>query len=225
MGHLAHGPANRRRRVLETAAPLFVCEPSGASRGGVIVVHDMLGLTHDAEAACRHLARDGWLTVAPFLFHSRGGPTFGLSSLAAARAELGRRSPGELGADLAAAASYLAGRGCGDVAVAGFGAGGYLVVYGQASGPVPPFSIARLNIASTFITRPSIAHYTRTRKQLLDRAADVFAGLADGSLTSRVHAVYPLAEAAQAHQELESRRAIGKIILLPGQGQGQGKGR
>jgi NADPH2:quinone reductase len=108
---------------------------------------------------------------------------------------------------------------------ASLGAGGYLVVYGQASGPVPPFSIARLNIASTFITRPSIAHYTRTRKQLLDRAADVFAGLADGSLTSRVHAVYPLAEAAQAHQELESRRAIGKIILLPEQGQGQGKGR
>lgn len=102
---------------------------------------------------------------------------------------------------------------------ASLGAGGYLIVYGQASGPVPPFSIARLNIASTFITRPSIAHYTRTRKQLLDRAADVFAGLADGSLTSRVHAVYPLAEAARAHQELEGRHAIGKILLRPGEGE------
>ncbi|HEY6496915.1 MAG TPA: dienelactone hydrolase family protein [Trebonia sp.] len=121
--------------MLETAAPLFVCEPSGASRGGVIVVHDMLGLTHDAEAACRHLARDGWLTVAPFLYHSRGGPTFGLSSLAAARAELGRRSPGELGADLTAAASYLARRGCGDLAVVGFGTGGCLAASAASSVP------------------------------------------------------------------------------------------
>ncbi len=74
--------------MLETAAPLFVCEPSGAARSGVIVVHDVLGLTHDAEAAGRHLARAGWLSVAPFLFHEHGGPTFGLSALAAARAEL-----------------------------------------------------------------------------------------------------------------------------------------
>ena len=133
MGHLAHGPANRRRRVLETAAPLFVCEPSDAARGGVIVVHDVLGLTHDAEAACRRLARAGWLSVAPFLFHERGGPTFGLSSLATARAELGRRSLGDLGADLTAAASYLAGRGCGDVAVAGFGTGGYLAASAASS--------------------------------------------------------------------------------------------
>jgi dienelactone hydrolase len=135
MGHLAHGPANRRRRVLETAAPLFVCEPSDATRGGVIVVHDVLGLTHDAEAACRHLARAGWLSVAPFLFHSHGGPTFGLSALAAARAELGRRSLSDLGADLTAAASYLAGRGCGDVAVAGFGTGGYLAASAASSVP------------------------------------------------------------------------------------------
>jgi dienelactone hydrolase len=135
MGHLAHGPANRRRRVLETAAPLFVCEPSAAARGGVIVVHDVLGLTHDAEAACRHLARAGWLSVAPFLFHSRGGPTFSLSSLAAARAELGRRSLSDLGADLTAAGSYLAGRGCVDVAVAGFGTGGYLAASAASSVP------------------------------------------------------------------------------------------
>lgn len=135
MGHLAHGPANRRRRVLETAAPLFVCEPSDATRGGVIVVHDVLGLTHDAEAAGRHLARAGWLSVAPFLFHEHGGPTFGLSALAAARAELGRRSLSDLGADLTAAASYLAGRGCGDVAVAGFGTGGYLAASAASSVP------------------------------------------------------------------------------------------
>jgi dienelactone hydrolase len=89
MGHLAHGPANRRRRVLETAAPLFVCEPSEAPRGGVIVVHDVLGLTHDAEAACRRLARGGWLAVAPFLYHQHGGPAvvgFGIGGYLSASA-------------------------------------------------------------------------------------------------------------------------------------------
>jgi carboxymethylenebutenolidase len=135
MGHLAHGPANRRRHVLDTAAPLFVCEPFDAARGGAILVHDVLGLTHDAEAACRYLAWDGWLTVAPFLLHEHGGPTFGLSSLPAARAELGRLSLSDLGADLTAAASYLAGRGCGDLAVVGFGTGGYLAASAASSVP------------------------------------------------------------------------------------------
>lgn len=135
MGHLAHGPANRRRRVLETAAPVFVCEPTGQPRGGAIVVHDVLGLTHDAEAACRRLARGAWLTVAPFLYHQHGGPAFGLSSLAQARAELGRLSLSGLDADLAAAASYLARRGCGRFAVVGFGTGGYLAVRAARSVP------------------------------------------------------------------------------------------
>jgi hypothetical protein len=67
----------------------------------VIVVHDVLGLTQDAEAAGRHLAREGWFTVAPFLFHEHG-PTFWLSALAAARAELGRLSLSDLAADLTA---------------------------------------------------------------------------------------------------------------------------
>lgn len=135
MGHLAHGPANRRRRVLETAAPLFVREPGRAPRGGVIVIHDVLGLTHDAEAACRALARNGWLAVAPFLYHEHGGPAFPLSSLADARAELVRLSLPGLEADLAAAASYLTARGCGGVAVAGFGTGGYLAARFASSVP------------------------------------------------------------------------------------------
>ena len=174
MGHLAHGPANRRRRVLETAAPLFVCEPSGAARGGVIVVHDVLGLTHDAEAACRRLARAGWLSVAPFLFHEHGGPTFGLSSLATARAELGRRSLGDLGADLTAAASYLAGRGCGDVVVAGFGTGGYLAASAASS---VPGMIAAVTIGAVEgdtlwpDARPLAEHVSKSSVPLLDLPA------------------------------------------------------
>lgn len=124
--HLAHGPANRRRRVLETAAPLFVCEPWEAARGGVIVVHDVLGLTSDAEAACRRLAREGWLSIAPFLYHEHGAPVFSVASVAAARAELRRLPLTTLCADLAAAASYLVSRGCGEPTVIGFGSGGYL---------------------------------------------------------------------------------------------------
>lgn len=92
---------------------------------------------------------------------------------------------------------------------------GYLILYGQASGPVPPFDVARLNIGSYFLTRPSIAHYTRTRDQLLARAADVFGALADGTLRSRIHAVYPLERAADAHRVLEGREVIGKVILRP----------
>ena len=92
---------------------------------------------------------------------------------------------------------------------------GYLILYGQASGPVPPFDVARLNTGSYFLTRPSIAHYTRTRDQLLARAADVFGALAGGTLRSRIHAVCPLERAADAHRVLEGREVIGKVILRP----------
>lgn len=120
-GHLAHGPANRGKRVLETAAPLFVCEPDQVPRGGLVVVHGLFGLTHAVEAACRRLAADGWLTAAPFLYHSHGGPVFG--EAARARAELSGLSLADLGGDVAAALAYLAGRGCLEAAVIGLGTG------------------------------------------------------------------------------------------------------
>jgi carboxymethylenebutenolidase len=109
-GHLAHGPANRGRRRNDTAAPLFVCEPRTSPRGGVVVVHDLFGLTPDAEAAARRLAADGWLAVAPFLYHGHGGPVF--RDRPAARAEWASLSLADLDGDIAAAESYLAERGC-----------------------------------------------------------------------------------------------------------------
>jgi hypothetical protein len=126
-GHLAHGPANRGRRVPDTAAPLFVCEPRTAPRGGVVMVHGIFGLTHEVEAACRRLAGNGWLTVAPFLYHRHGGPVFGESaaSVADARAELSGLSLKDLGGDVAAAVCYLAGRGCPQSAIIGLGTGRY----------------------------------------------------------------------------------------------------
>ena len=124
-GHLAHGPANRGRRVLDAAAPLFVREPAGEPRGGAVVVHGLAGLTHEVEAACRELAAHGWLAVAPFLYHGHGGPAFGSGpgEEARARAELAGLSPGTLAADVSAAVGYLSGRGCPEVTLIGFGTG------------------------------------------------------------------------------------------------------
>jgi NADPH:quinone reductase len=94
---------------------------------------------------------------------------------------------------------------------------GYLVLYGAASGPVPPFDLQRLNPAgSLFVTRPTLAHYLATREELLWRAGDVFGWIGDGRLSVRIGGSYPLEAAAQAHDDLSSRRTTGKLLLLPG---------
>lgn len=93
---------------------------------------------------------------------------------------------------------------------------GMLALFGAASGPVPPFDLQRLNAAgSLFVTRPTLAHYTRDRAELLWRAGDVLEAIAEGALAIRVGATYPLAEAAQAHRDLEGRKTTGSIVLLP----------
>ncbi|MDX1650091.1 MAG: quinone oxidoreductase, partial [Myxococcota bacterium] len=84
---------------------------------------------------------------------------------------------------------------------------GLLALFGQSSGPVPPFDLQRLNAGgSLFVTRPSLAHYTATREELKARAGAVFTRIRDGRLRVRVGARYPLAEAAEAHRALEGRR-------------------
>jgi NADPH2:quinone reductase len=93
---------------------------------------------------------------------------------------------------------------------------GMLVLYGQSSGAVPPFDAQVLSAkGSLFLTRPTLAHYTASREELLSRAKDVFAWIADGSLKIRIGATFPLAEAARAHEELQGRRTTGKVLLLP----------
>ncbi|MGW0020153.1 quinone oxidoreductase family protein [Rhodococcus sp. NPDC003382] len=93
---------------------------------------------------------------------------------------------------------------------------GTLALFGAASGPVPPFDPQRLNPAgSLFLTRPTLVHYTRDRQELLWRSGDVFAAIAAGDLKIRVGARYPLAEAAQAHRDLEGRKTTGSIVLAP----------
>ena len=93
---------------------------------------------------------------------------------------------------------------------------GMLVLFGAASGPVPPVDPQRLNAGgSLFLTRPTIGHYLRDAAERRWRSGEVFAAAADGSLKVRIGARYPLVQAAQAHRDLEGRRTTGKVILVP----------
>ncbi len=93
---------------------------------------------------------------------------------------------------------------------------GYMALYGASSGPVPPVDPSLLmNKGSLYLTRPTIGHYNPTREALLKRAGEVFDWIKSGELKLRVEHTYPLAEAAQAHRDLEARRTTGKVVLIP----------
>ena len=92
---------------------------------------------------------------------------------------------------------------------------GYLALYGQSSGPVPPLDPARLAKKGTFLTRPSLAHYTLTREELLWRAGEIFDALQSKALKVRIDRELPLREAAEAHRLLEGRKTTGKLLLIP----------
>ena len=91
---------------------------------------------------------------------------------------------------------------------------GMMVTFGNASGPVDPFSPLVLNQkGSLYLTRPSLGNYTATREELLWRATDVLGWLRDGHLKLQIHATYPLREAGRAQADLESRKTTGKLLL------------
>ncbi len=91
---------------------------------------------------------------------------------------------------------------------------GTMVLFGQSSGPVPPFDPNILNgKGSLYLTRPSLAHYIASDQELQWRAGDVLNGIASGSLRLRIDRTYPLADAAEAHRDLESRKTAGKLLL------------
>ena len=93
---------------------------------------------------------------------------------------------------------------------------GMMVLCGQSSGPVEPFDPQLLNAkGSLFVTRPTLAHYTATRAELLERAGEVLRWVAEGALEVRIGGDFPLAQAADAHRELEARRTTGKVLLIP----------
>jgi NADPH2:quinone reductase len=93
---------------------------------------------------------------------------------------------------------------------------GILVLFGGSSGAVPPFDLIRLStLGSLYVTRPTLKDYIATRGDLMARAADVFGAVAAGTLKLRLEHTYPLADAAQAHRDIESRKTTGKLILIP----------
>ncbi len=93
---------------------------------------------------------------------------------------------------------------------------GMLALFGFSSGPVAPFDPAVLGAkGSLFLTRPGLNQYIATREELVGRARDLFAWLAAGKLKITVDRVFRLAEAADAHRALESRRTAGKLLLVP----------
>ena len=93
---------------------------------------------------------------------------------------------------------------------------GTLALFGQSSGSVPAFDPAILAKGSLFLTRPGLPHYLLTREELLWRAGEVLDAIDAGKLRLRIDRTYPLADAAAAHRDLESRKTAGKLLLAIG---------
>jgi len=92
---------------------------------------------------------------------------------------------------------------------------GYMVLYGNASGPVPPVQVSVLNSKSLFLTRPTLVSYTATRDELLQRAGDVLGWVKSGKLKLHIHGKFALKDAPEAHRQLENRLTTGKLLLIP----------
>ncbi|MEO8869346.1 MAG: quinone oxidoreductase, partial [Granulicella sp.] len=93
---------------------------------------------------------------------------------------------------------------------------GMMVLFGGSSGAVPPFDLIKLStMGSLFVTRPTLKDYIASRRDLQIRAGEVLRWVMEGNLKLRLEHTYPLAEAAQAHRDLEGRKTTGKLLLLP----------
>ena len=93
---------------------------------------------------------------------------------------------------------------------------GMLVLYGMSSGAVPPVDPAKLSEkGSLYMARTTLAHFTATREELLARSSALFALISEGKLKLLIAKKYPLAEAPEAHRDLESRKISGKLLLVP----------
>lgn len=93
---------------------------------------------------------------------------------------------------------------------------GLLALFGQSSGPVPPFDLGRLaRGGSLYVTRPTLGSYIATREELERRCGELFRWVIEGDLSVRIGATYPLGDAAAAHDALEGRATTGKVLLLP----------
>jgi NADPH2:quinone reductase len=93
---------------------------------------------------------------------------------------------------------------------------GMMVLFGGSSGAVPPFDLVTLSQkGSLYVTRPSVLNYIATRPELVTRSDALFGMMTSGKLKLRIEHTYPLAEAQQAHRDLEGRKTTGKLLLIP----------
>lgn len=103
-----------------------------------------------------------------------------------------------------------------DKSLASLARRGMLALYGASSGPVPPLDPQRLNQAgSVFLTRPTIGHHIATPEEFRWRCDELFSAISGGRISVRIGHRYPLAQARQAHEDLEGRRTTGKLLLQP----------
>jgi NADPH2:quinone reductase len=103
-----------------------------------------------------------------------------------------------------------------DASLASLAVRGTLVLFGGASGPVPPVDPQRLNSSgSVYLTRPTLVHYTRTPDEFSWRAGEVLDAIATGAINVTVSERYPLREAERAHRDLQGRKTVGSVVLVP----------
>jgi NADPH2:quinone reductase len=103
-----------------------------------------------------------------------------------------------------------------DASLASLAVRGTLALFGASSGPVAPVDPQRLNAAgSVYLTRPTLVHFTRTGEEFAWRSSELFDAIAKGSLSVTVSRRYPLADAGQAHRDLQGRQTVGSIVLTP----------
>src|SRR6266446_10906897 len=93
---------------------------------------------------------------------------------------------------------------------------GFMILFGAASGPVPPLDLQKLNAGgSLFVQRPSLNHHIASREELLQRSQELLGWIRDGKVKLRIEHQFPLAQAGEAHKALEGRKTTGKILLIP----------
>jgi NADPH2:quinone reductase len=103
-----------------------------------------------------------------------------------------------------------------DASLASCAVRGTVALFGASSGPVPPFDPQRLNTAgSLFLTRPTLVHHTRTPDEFAWRAGELLDAIASGTITVTVSEHYRLEDAEQAHRDLQGRKTVGSVVLVP----------
>jgi NADPH:quinone reductase len=131
-------------------------------------------------------------------------------------AEFGARIRELTGGDGVAAVYDGVGASTFDASLASLALRGTLALFGAASGPVPPVDPQRLNAAgSVFLTRPTLGHHTRTADEFGWRAGELLDSISKGTIEITVSNRYPLADAADAHRDLEGRKTVGSVVLVP----------